>query len=114
VIALNNLAWAYQQEKDPRALPTAEQALKLAPEAASVMDTVGWILVEQGNVKRGLPLLEQAISRAPDSNDIRYHLAFGLHKAGDKARAKKEIEQALANGKPFAQMDEARALQKQM
>jgi hypothetical protein len=26
--ALNNLAWAYQQEKDPRALETAEQAFK--------------------------------------------------------------------------------------
>lgn len=114
VIALNNLAWAYQQEKDPRALATAELALKQAPEAPSIMDTVGWILVEQGNVKRGVPLLEQASSRAPDSNDIRYHLAFGLHKAGDKARARKEIEAALANGKSFAQMDDARALLKQV
>jgi tetratricopeptide (TPR) repeat protein len=31
--ALNNLAWAYQQEKDPRALATAEQALKSAATA---------------------------------------------------------------------------------
>ena len=114
VVGLNNLAWAYQQEKDPRALATAEQASKLAPESAAVMDTLGWILVEQGNLKRGVPVLEQATSRAPESNDIRYHLAVGLHKAGDKARARKEIEQALANGKSFAQMDEARALLKQL
>lgn len=114
VIALNNLAWAYQQDKDPRALATAEAALKQAPEAPSVMDTVGWILVEQGNLKRGVTLLEQASSRAPDSNDIRYHFAFGLHKAGDKARARKEIEAALANGKSFAQIEEARALLKQV
>ena len=114
VIALNNLAFAYQQDKDARALATAEQASKLAPQSPAVMDTLGWILVEQGNVKRGIPVLEQAISRAPESNDIRYHLAFGLHKAGDKARARKEIEQALADGKNFAQIDEARALLKQL
>jgi Tfp pilus assembly protein PilF len=47
--ALNNLAWAYQQEKDPRALGTAEQAFKLAGDNPGVLDTLGWMLVEQGN-----------------------------------------------------------------
>lgn len=114
VLALNNLAWAYQQDKDPRALATAEQALKLAPESPAVMDTLGWILVEKGDLKRGIPVLEQASSRAPEANDIRYHLAFGLNKAGDKAKARKLIEQALANGQPFAQSDEAKEMLKQM
>ena len=114
VVALNNLAWAYQQEKDARALATAEQASKLAPDSAAVLDTLGWILVETGNVKRGVQVLEQAISRAPAANDIRYHLAFGLHKAGDKARARKEVELALANGKPFDQAEQARTLLKQL
>src|SRR5207249_4640518 len=31
LLALNNLAWAYQQVKDPRALQTAEHAYKLKP-----------------------------------------------------------------------------------
>ncbi|MES2316939.1 MAG: XrtA/PEP-CTERM system TPR-repeat protein PrsT [Pseudomonadota bacterium] len=114
VLALNNLAWAYQQEKDPRALPTAEQAAKLAPDSPPVMDTLGWILVEKGDLKRGIAVLEQASARAPDANDIRYHLAYGLHKAGDKAKARKQLEQALANGRPFAQADEARELLKQL
>jgi len=114
VLALNNLAWAYQQEKDARALPTAEQAAKLAPDSPAVMDTLGWILVEQGDLKRGIQVLEQASSRAPEANDIRYHLAFGLNKAGDKAKARKQIEQALANGKSFAQIDEAKELLKQL
>ena len=114
VPALNNLAWAYQQEKDARALATAEQALKLAPDNPAVLDTVAWILIEQGNFKRALPMLEQALSRAPAANDIRYHLAYGLHKAGDKAKARKELEQALASGKEFSNIDEARALLKQL
>ncbi|MGZ5781259.1 MAG: XrtA/PEP-CTERM system TPR-repeat protein PrsT, partial [Burkholderiaceae bacterium] len=43
--ALNNLAWAYQQEKDPRALEIAEKAYQVAPNSAAVWDTLGWILV---------------------------------------------------------------------
>lgn len=113
-LVLNNLAWAYQQEKDPRALATAEQANKLAPDNAPIMDTLGWMLVEQGNLKRGLGLLEQASAKAPQANDIRYHLAAALHKSGDKARARKELDKALAGGKPFPQIEEARALLKQL
>ncbi|MES2018685.1 MAG: XrtA/PEP-CTERM system TPR-repeat protein PrsT [Pseudomonadota bacterium] len=113
-LAMNNLAWAYQQEKDPRAQATAEQAVKLAPQSPAVMDTLGWILVEKGDLKRGITVLEQASARAPDANDIRYHLAVGFNKAGDKAKARKQVEQALANGKGFAQIDEAKELLKQL
>ena len=113
-VALNNLAWAYQQEKDPRALETAEQAFKLAGENAGVMDTLGWLLVEQGNTARGLPLLQKASGMAPNAPDIRYHLAVGLHKSGDKQGARKELDKLLADNKPFAQIDDARALLKSM
>ena len=113
-VVLNNLAWAYQQDKDPRALPTAERALQLAAESPAVLDTLGWILVEQGDTTRGLPLLQKAVSAAPASSDIRYHLALGLNKSGDKANARKQLEQSLAGGKDFPQADEARALLKQL
>ena len=110
--ALNNLAYAYQQQKDPRALATAEQAYKVAGDNASVMDTLGWMLVEQGNTQRGLPLLQKAAAGAPALPEIRYHLAVGLNKSGDKAGARKELEALLAQNKPFAQMEEARSLLK--
>lgn len=110
--ALNNLAWAYQQDKDPRALATAEQAFKLAGNNAGVMDTLGWMLVEQGNTARGLPLLQKASGLAPNATEIRYHLAVGLHKSGDKQGARKELDKLLALGKPFPQADDARALLK--
>lgn len=112
--ALNNLAYAYQQNKDSRALATADAAYKLASEEPAVMDTLGWILVEQGDTKRALPLLQKASVKAPQSADIRYHLAVGLFKSGDKVGARKEAEQALANGQAFAQADDARALLKQL
>ncbi|MEN3277868.1 MAG: hypothetical protein V7631_3658 [Massilia sp.] len=110
--ALNNLAWAYAQQKDPRALATAEQAYKVASDNAAVMDTLGWMLVEQGNIARGLPLLQKAAANAPGAPEIRYHLAVGLHKSGDKNGARKELETLLAQNRPFAQLEEARSLLK--
>jgi putative PEP-CTERM system TPR-repeat lipoprotein len=110
--ALNNLAWAYSQQKDPRALATAEQAYKLAPDNAAVMDTLGWLLVEQGNTARGLPLLQKALAGTPASPEIRYHVAVGLHKSGDKNGARKELETLLAQNRPFPQLEEARSLLK--
>ncbi|MFB9243778.1 PEP-CTERM system TPR-repeat protein PrsT [Massilia antarctica] len=111
VAALNNLAWAYQQEKDPRALKTAEKAFELGGNSAAVTDTLGWMLVEQGDTKRGLTLLQKAVALAPEAADIRFHLAAGLAKTGDKAGAKRELERVLAS-KNFAQMEEAKALAK--
>ncbi|HEU4374163.1 MAG TPA: XrtA/PEP-CTERM system TPR-repeat protein PrsT [Telluria sp.] len=113
-MALNNLAWAYYQEKDARALATGEQALRLDPNNPAAMDTVGWILTEQGNVARGLPLLKKAAALAPQAPELHYHLAAGLNKSGDKAGARAELEKLLASNKPFAAADEARALLKQL
>jgi putative PEP-CTERM system TPR-repeat lipoprotein len=111
-VVLNNLAWAYQQEKDPRALDTAEKAYKAAGDNPGVMDTLGWMLVEQGNAARGVQLLQKASGMAPDAPEIRYHLAVGLNKSGDKQGARKELDKLLAQNKPFAHQDEARALLK--
>jgi len=112
--ALNNLAWLYYQEKNPLALEYAEKAHQLAPNDPIILDTLGWILVEQGNTTRGLPLLQKAVSSAPGASDIRYHFASALAKSGDKNRARKELEQLLASRKNFQNINEARALLKQM
>jgi putative PEP-CTERM system TPR-repeat lipoprotein len=114
ISALNNLAWAYQNDKDSRALPTAEKAWSLAPDSAAVLDTLGWVLLEQGNTTRALPLLQKAASLATPATDIRYHYAYALFKSGDKAAARKELEQLLASGRRFPQMDGARSLLKQL
>jgi putative PEP-CTERM system TPR-repeat lipoprotein len=111
-MVLNNLAWTYQQDKDPRALETAELALKQAPDSPAVLDTAGWMLVEQGNTARGLPLLQKAVGLAPQSTELRFHLAAALNKSGDKLAARKELEKLLADNKPFPQQDEARSLLK--
>jgi putative PEP-CTERM system TPR-repeat lipoprotein len=90
---LNNLANLYQEEKDPRALATAEKAYKLQADNPGIADTLGWILVRQGDPKRGLPHLEKAAARAPKQPEIRYHLAYALAKSGDVTRARREAQQ---------------------
>ncbi|MNN01565.1 bacteriophage N4 receptor, outer membrane subunit [compost metagenome] len=114
MVALNDLAWAYQQEKDPRAQATAEQALKLAPGNPAVLDTLGWIVLQQGDVKRATALLRKAADLAPKSPEVQYHLGAALAKSGDKGGARKQLEQLLATNKDFPQRAEAQALLTQL
>jgi len=114
VVALNNLAWTYFQMHDPRALATAEQAYKAAPADPTVMDTLGWILVEQNNAARGIPLLRKAAQATPNAADVRLHLARALIKVNDRAGARKELEGLLVSAKGAPQTDEARTLLKQL
>jgi Flp pilus assembly protein TadD len=114
VLLLNNLAWAYQQVKDRRALETAERAYKLKPDMAGVADTLGYILIEMGNTKRGLELLQQAAAKAPRDSTIRYHLAQGWFKAGDKAKARDELTRLLSTDAKFPERAEAVKLLRQL
>lgn len=114
VAALNNLAWAYSEEKDPKSLEYAEKAYKISGDNPAIMDTLGWILVERGNIARGLPLIQKAIAQMPETIEVRYHLAVGLMKSGDKVNAKKEFEQILATNKDFAKKEEVLTMLKQL
>ena len=110
IVALNDLAWAYQQEKDPRALAIAERAYQQQAANPAVLDTLGWILLEGGSTARALPMLQKAVTLAPDAPEIRYHLGAALAKSGDKKTARQQLEQLLAGNKPFANRADAEAL----
>ncbi|HOY21891.1 MAG TPA: tetratricopeptide repeat protein [Cellvibrio sp.] len=73
--SLNNLAWLYYEQKNPKATEFAEKAYKLAPDNPAIIDTYGWILVETGKVREGYELLERALSLAPKNTEIQQHLA---------------------------------------
>ena len=91
-LALNNLAWALGELKDPSALGYAEKAYGLAPANAAIADTFGWMLVERGDTKRGVEILAKAAAAAPDVLAIRMHYAKALLKDGDKANARQELQ----------------------
>lgn len=99
--ALNNLANAQLKLKDPAALQTAQAAHKVAPQNPLVIDTLGWVLFQQGQTEQALPLLRDARLRAPGNPEIRYHLAKVLFATGRKAEARDEAREALKISERF-------------
>lgn len=111
---LNQLANAFQQTQDKRALATAEKAYKLMPDNPAIQDTLGWILLEQGQHSRALDLLKLAAAKAPNFQVIRYHYAVALHRMGQAAKARQELDAALAIKSPFPGRADAEALRKKL
>lgn len=114
-IILNNLAWAANEVKDPKALEYAEQALRLAPENPAIIDTVGTIQVERGAVDAGLANLRRAVSIGPDLLPLQLNLARALVKAGKKDEARTQLQALmprLKDGTPMHQ--QAAALMKEL
>lgn len=109
---LNNLAFAYDKLKDPRAIPTAEQALKLAPDNPLVLDTLGWMHTERNNVTKGVAILQKASAAAPWNPEIRYHLIQAFVKSQDMPAASKEFDLLAARNRDFPQLEAARKLVK--
>lgn len=107
---LNNLAILYQRVQDRRAQITAERALKLAPNSAGIQDTLGWILVEKGELEAGEQLLKKALSGAPRVASIRFHYAVALVRQGKKSEAKKELQILQTQHVEFPEADAARKL----
>ena len=115
IVPLNNLAILYQSEGDShKALVAAEQAIKLAPDNPSIKDTLGWILVQQGQLHRALDILRDAASKAPNAGIIHYHFAVALARSGRKQEAKMELEAAIGSGRKFPELNDAKKMLKNL
>ncbi|QQO53644.1 MAG: PEP-CTERM system TPR-repeat protein PrsT [Thiohalocapsa sp. PB-PSB1] len=109
---LNNLAVIYNETNDERALAYARKAYDLLPSAPEIADTLGWILVRQGNTTEGLKYLRDARSRAASDPGISYHIAVALNQIGRTEEAIEELIKLLQNSvdKQFAERQEASEL----
>jgi cellulose synthase operon protein C len=109
-VALNNLAWVYQQKgDDAKAQTLARQAYVLAP-SPQTADTLGWILTTGGNAATGVALLRQASGDGVSDPRILYHYAVALKDTGNKDEAKKQLETVVANKADFKEKGEAQKL----
>ncbi len=99
-IALNNLAWVYQQVGDARAMDLARQAYVLAP-GAQTADTLGWILTSSGQADIGVTLLRQASTEAANDPRVQYHFAVALNNTGKKDDAIKYLTGVVATKGEF-------------
>lgn len=109
--ALNNLANLLLRENPQQALAHAEKALLRVPHDAAIKDTLGWILLEQGQeLPRAVDLLRQAVAAVPGNPGRRYHLAVALAKIGDREEALGELRNLLDSSPEFKQREAAEAL----
>ena len=100
-VALNNLAWAMSRIHDPRAEAMAERAYQVAPRSPQINDTLGWILVREGQGTRALGYLERAAQLDPQDTQLQYHYAYALAKTGRAAQARKILLKILSSPRPF-------------
>jgi len=93
-MVLNNLAWALGKVNDKSAIGIAEQAVALAPNSPVVLDTLGMLYLDNGDVTKALEYLKKAVSLGPKVPQLHLSLARALIKSGDKAGARKELDEA--------------------
>jgi Flp pilus assembly protein TadD len=88
----------------------AQRAHRLSPQDADIQDTLGWLLLQHGQVESGLRQLREARLRAPRNPEIRYHLAVALAQTGRRDEAHAELSSLLQEKTTFDGVQDARAL----
>lgn len=108
---LNNLAYAYLQLEDPRAVPVARLAYNISPRNPAIADTYGWALLKtDGDAELALSLLRRASQTLPRNAEIKYHLAEAYLANGQRSRALATVREALQIQQQFAERSRAQAL----
>ena len=108
-IALNNLAWIYSQRNDKRARALAQKAYLLAP-TAQIADTLGWIVMQDGNAELGVMLLRRAAQQLTGDAEVQYHFAVVLKASGHAADATALLKALLGKAGPFDDRAHAEAM----
>ena len=108
-VSLNNLAWIYSTRGDKRARQLAQRAYLQAP-TPETGDTLGWIMVQEGDAKSGLPLLQRAVEQRKDDPTLQYHLAVALRTVGQKDDAIKILQPLVSGPAVFDDKGAARSL----
>lgn len=106
-ILLNNLAWLSHALKKDDTQRYIEQILAQNPDTPTILDTVGWIMVDQKNAK-GLELLRKAHNSAQDDAEILYHTAIAEQTFGSATTAKTLLQQLIKQHPNFSDIGDAK------
>lgn len=95
--AMNGLAYFYAQRgyRLDLAARILHRALELEPDEAAFVDSLGWVLYQQGNLAGALQQLSRAVRGDPSDAEVRYHYGVALARAGRRDSALVELGKAV-------------------
>ena len=95
---LNYLGYSYldRGEKLPEARKLIEAAYAKRPDAAEIMDSLGWVLYSIGEYDKAVQQLEKAVEGAPGDGTINEHLGDAYWRVGRKSEARFQWQRALS------------------
>ena len=94
---LNYLGYSLtEQGRDlPRARKLIERAVQQRPNDGSIVDSLGWVMLRQGDVQGAVRNLERAVELTSEDATINGHLGDALFAAGRKREAEFQWRRAL-------------------
>ena len=105
LLALNNLAYTLAGESPDEALKYAQHPAEIAPDAASVQDTLGAVYYHKGLYSLAVTHLKAAIAKQL-TPQRQYHLARCYVKSGDQALGEKTMQAALRQDPDLAKKEQ--------
>ena len=88
-------AWADQGRNLPRARTMIERAVEQQPDEGSFVDSLGWVMLLQGDTAGALRNLERAVTLTPEDATVNGHLGDALEAVGRHREAGFQWRRAL-------------------
>jgi tetratricopeptide (TPR) repeat protein len=112
--AMNNLAFALSLASDTRneALEWMAKAISQGGGNAELLDSKGWVLLQQQKLPEAIEAFQDALARAPTDPRYHFHLALAYHLQGKLNEARDSFQIARQSGLDSVSMppDERTAL----
>jgi Flp pilus assembly protein TadD len=88
-------AWAEQGRNLPRARQMIEHAASLRPNEGAILDSLGWVMLLQGDKAGAIRWLERAVELLPEDSTVNGHLGDAYAAAGRRMEAQVQWRRAL-------------------
>jgi Flp pilus assembly protein TadD len=91
-------SWAVKRQNMPQARKMIEQALQAVPNDGAIIDSLGYVMLQQGQAMQAVTTLTKAVKLEPDDPTINAHLGDAYAAAGDHLQAIFQWRRALQLG----------------
>jgi tetratricopeptide (TPR) repeat protein len=91
-------SWAVKRQHIAEARTMIEQALQAVPNDGAIVDSLGYVMLQQGQAQAAVTTLTKAVNLEPDDPTINAHLGDAYAAAGDHLQAVFQWRRALQLG----------------